>query len=320
MKTFKQFMIETFQDYSKVSFIHPHTGKEHTGLGDKYHHELSISLGFKNLTRAIESGLIRHWEQNNKAGKVIGYESTQKTPDSLNTIKNHIDQNHKNAKSISIDVGKNYKHVFDQPGKPSPYHQAMAHLNSLKEEFILEIYSEGKPSFIHASGKESNFGLLTHTSIAQKLGFRGIGHAISSGLIRHYELPLKTGKEVGYDFDSWHHKNLIPTIKNHIETKHKDATQIAIDTGEGSSSRYFQSKPDEPSAYHQAIAHLNSLNERFLTKAETLKAYYKGINEGTIGKCPKCGSPNLGGLIPPDFESRKCDDCGKVSDKWKINK
>jgi len=61
-----------------------------------------------------------------------------------------------------------------------------------------------------------------------------------------------------------------------------------------------------------------NLNERFLTQAECRAAYYEGVKDGTIGKCPKCGSPNLSGLIAPDFESRKCDDCGKVSDQWRI--
>lgn len=44
----------------------------------------------------------------------------------------------------------------------------------------------------------------------------------------------------------------------------------------------------------------------------------KAIADGEVGKCPKCGSPNLDGLIPPDFESRRCVDCGKVSDQWRI--
>lgn len=56
----------------------------------------------------------------------------------------------------------------------------------------------------------------------------------------------------------------------------------------------------------------------YLTIDDALDAYAQGVREGTIGKCPKCGSPNLGGLIAPDFESRRCDDCGKVSDQWRI--
>lgn len=56
----------------------------------------------------------------------------------------------------------------------------------------------------------------------------------------------------------------------------------------------------------------------YLTKDEALAAYREGVKNGTIGRCPKCGSPNLSGLIAPDFESRRCDDCGKVSDQWRI--
>ena len=62
----------------------------------------------------------------------------------------------------------------------------------------------------------------------------------------------------------------------------------------------------------------DTLTESFLTQDEARAAYRQGVAEGTIGKCPKCGSPNLGGLIAPDFESRKCVDCGKVSDQWRI--
>jgi hypothetical protein len=61
------------------------------------------------------------------------------------------------------------------------------------------------------------------------------------------------------------------------------------------------------------------LKERFLTLSDCRHAYAEGVKDGSIGKCPKCGSPNLTGRIAPDFESRKCVDCGKVSDKWRIN-
>jgi hypothetical protein len=60
------------------------------------------------------------------------------------------------------------------------------------------------------------------------------------------------------------------------------------------------------------------ITERFLTYAECRKAYYEGVKDGSIGKCPGCGSPNLSGLIAPDFESKKCVDCGKTSDQWRI--
>jgi uncharacterized protein (DUF983 family) len=59
-------------------------------------------------------------------------------------------------------------------------------------------------------------------------------------------------------------------------------------------------------------------SHRFLTIADARAAYAEGVKDGTIGKCPKCGSPNLSERIAPDFESRKCVDCGKVSDKWRI--
>src|ERR1041385_3012987 len=56
------------------------------------------------------------------------------------------------------------------------------------------------------------------------------------------------------------------------------------------------------------------LNERFLTYDECRKAYYEGVKNGTIGKCPKCGSPNLDGTD----EYRTCVDCGKKSNQWRI--
>jgi hypothetical protein len=65
------------------------------------------------------------------------------------------------------------------------------------------------------------------------------------------------------------------------------------------------------------------VNERFLTRAECLKAYHDGVRDGTIGKCPNCGSPNLSGTnrcpTAPDFDYRTCVDCGEKSNKWRIN-
>jgi hypothetical protein len=64
------------------------------------------------------------------------------------------------------------------------------------------------------------------------------------------------------------------------------------------------------------------ITERFFTRAEALQAYYDGVREGSIGKCPNCGSPNLSGCnrcpTAPDFDVRTCVDCGTASKDWRI--
>lgn len=61
----------------------------------------------------------------------------------------------------------------------------------------------------------------------------------------------------------------------------------------------------------------DALNEQYLTLDDCRKAYREGIREGSIGKCPNCGSPNLEKSEQgPQF--RECVDCGKTSDQWRI--
>jgi hypothetical protein len=64
------------------------------------------------------------------------------------------------------------------------------------------------------------------------------------------------------------------------------------------------------------------IGERFITRAEAMQAYYEGVRDGTIGKCPNCGSPNLSGCnrcpTAPDFDVRTCVDCGTASKDWRI--
>jgi len=79
-------------------------------------------------------------------------------------------------------------------------------------------------------------------------------------------------------------------------------------------STHAQTTPDVPDRKEEK----KQGKGRFLTVDEARAAYREGVRDGSIGKCPHCGSPNLGGLLPTDFESRKCIDCGKVSDKWRV--
>src|ERR1700733_13722712 len=58
------------------------------------------------------------------------------------------------------------------------------------------------------------------------------------------------------------------------------------------------------------------LNEKFLTISDCKKAYAEGVADGSIGKCPECGSPNLDPINKNG--SRHCVDCGTVSDQWRI--
>ena len=68
--------------------------------------------------------------------------------------------------------------------------------------------------------------------------------------------------------------------------------------------------------FHKFRSDQTLITERFLTIADCRKAYQEGVKDGTIGKCPSCGSPNLDSRTA---EFRKCVDCGKTSDKWRIN-